>query len=187
MPITVLNVKGGMEMSNLILMVGVPGSGKSTIAKNVLKFAEGANTIRYISRDEIRYDLLEPGDSYFAKENLVMRYFIDEIREGLEEGYDVIADATHLNEASRFKIISRMLGTAASIKAILVDTPIEVVLGRNNNRAGLEKVPETQILKMYTSFEKPTAAEGINEVFTVNSDNEGDGDLWTELYKFIIE
>ena len=52
----------------LYLMMGIPGSGKSTYAK---QFAL-RNKIQYISRDEIRFSLLQPTDGYFDKENEVM-------------------------------------------------------------------------------------------------------------------
>ena len=55
-------------MAELILMMGIPGSGKSTWVKNHMKSDD-----IYISRDEIRFSLLQPGDEYFSKEKEVWR------------------------------------------------------------------------------------------------------------------
>ena len=52
-------------MKELVLMMGVPGSGKSTYAHNIIKTGD-----IYISRDEIRYSMLAEDDDYFAKENV---------------------------------------------------------------------------------------------------------------------
>ena len=40
--------------STLYVMIGVPGAGKSTFARNVLK---NINNAMYVSRDSIRYSL----------------------------------------------------------------------------------------------------------------------------------
>ena len=87
---------------HLYLMVGVPGSGESTYAKNILKDGD-----IYISRDEIRYSLLTEEDDYFAKENEVIKTFIDNIDKSLvnkEYCGDVYADATHLSPKSRAQV-----------------------------------------------------------------------------------
>ena len=85
-------------MSTLYMMVGIPGSGKSTFAKTL----KG----KYVSRDEVRFKLLQDEDDYFAKEKEVFQKFIYEIEEGLSKGNDVIVDATHLNKGSRYKLFS---------------------------------------------------------------------------------
>ena len=55
-----------MKQHILYLMCGCPGSGKSTwAAKNV-----GPGDV-IISRDQIRFDMLNDGEAYFCKENAV--------------------------------------------------------------------------------------------------------------------
>lgn len=51
-------------MANLILMCGVPGSGKSTWAKQHLKPSDV-----YISRDEIRFSLVAENGRIFFQRN----------------------------------------------------------------------------------------------------------------------
>lgn len=56
----------------IIMLVGVPGSGKSTYAQELIKELEAENhTVAYISRDKIRFNALEPNDLYFDKEKAV--------------------------------------------------------------------------------------------------------------------
>ena len=62
-------------MSNkpiLALMVGIPGSGKTTFAKKFCKYFH----YTYISRDDIRFSKIEDKDDYFDKESLVFTEFI---------------------------------------------------------------------------------------------------------------
>lgn len=174
-------VKGGMKMNNLILMVGIPGSGKSTTAKEIVRMSDGA--IKYVSRDNIRYDLLQPGDYYFSKEDLVFKYFIEEIRSELEEA-DVIADATHLNPQSREKVIRRVKDAAAAIKVIFVNVSLETALKRNDLRKGIERVPDNKILEMYSTFVPPRKLEGIADIFEVGEEGVKS---WKEIYKFVTE
>ena len=63
-----------MNMPKLMVMVGIPGSGKSTFAKH---YSEDANNmpIVWISRDEVRYSLISEKDEYFAKEKDVFKVF----------------------------------------------------------------------------------------------------------------
>ena len=81
-------------MINLHIMVGLQGSGKSTWARKQIGW--------YISRDEIREELREPEDDYFAVEDKVYDEFIRRIRLAISQDY---IDAAHLNEKSRYKLI----------------------------------------------------------------------------------
>ena len=93
-------------MKELVLMMGVPGSGKSTYARNTIKTGD-----IYISRDEIRYSMLTDEDDYFAKENEVIKTFIQYIDEALADTQHqgkVYADATHLSPKGRAQILNQL-------------------------------------------------------------------------------
>ena len=139
-----------MRMSTLWILVGIPGSGKSTWAK---KFVKDKN-IFIISRDEIRFSLLEPGDNYFAKEKRVWSEYIKRIQFFLSVG-DVIADATHLNEKSREKLLSALDLTYVHVNTVYFDIPLETCLKRNELREGLAKVPPETIQSMRSSLTDP--------------------------------
>lgn len=153
-------------MSKLYLMCGAPGSGKSYWATKHLTDKD-----KYISRDEVRFSFLQDGDDYFAKENEVFKEFIRQINENLEKGYNVFADATHLNFNSRNKTLCSIAAAVEEINVIYLDTPLEVCIERNSHRTGRKFVPETVIRNMYKSIKLPEKEEGINKIYIVK-DNE---------------
>lgn len=153
--------------STLYVMIGIPGSGKTTIAKNT---AENINAL-HISRDEIRFSLLTDKDNYFAKENQVYKEFTKQIREGLAAGHTVIADATHLNQKSRYKLFHNihLNPSETTVIGIYMRVPLETCLERNETRkGGRTYVPPHEIHNMYTHLQPPTYIEPFNYIYTFN-------------------
>ena len=143
--------------NKLYIMVGCPGSGKSTYAKKHFPHA------LYVSRDEIRFDLVAENEEYFSKEDEVFIEFINTINIGLAMGNDVVADATHLNSRSRNKLLKNLdpyLIRNIEIIAVIMTTPLNECIKRNENRKGTRSyVPPEVIKKMYHSFKAPTFEE----------------------------
>ena len=139
-------------MNNLYLMVGAPASGKSSYANN---FAESnGKPIKVVSRDTIRFSLLDDGAPYFSKEKAVFNKFIKEINEGLDNG-DVIADATHINEVSRMKVIKRIDLSKCKVSCIVLLTDELTAIKRNHLREGRARVPDQVIRDSYARFTHP--------------------------------
>ena len=149
--------------NSLIIMIGIPASGKSTYAK---KIKENSNIpVNIISRDKIRFHLLQENDEYFAKENEVYDIFISEIAKSLHEGNTTIADATHITKGSRMKLLaslSYILNEGYDDNLInypiigcVVKTPYEICRERNSLREGRLRVPETALKNMYASMSVP--------------------------------
>lgn len=148
-------------MNKLYIMIGCPGSGKSTFAKEkMLKGKE--DTIKYISRDEVRFSTIQEGQEYFSKETEVYHTFIARIRNALKNGFDVIADATHLNPSSRQKLFSFLGDSIKNVEviAVFMQTPLDICLERNELRKGTKTyVPPLQLKKMYGRLKRPTLFE----------------------------
>ena len=156
-----------MTPNVLYVMIGIPGSGKTTIAKNSVGCV-------HISRDEIRFSLLSESDNYFKKENQVYKTFIKQINDNLAAGKNVIADATHINQKSRNKLFHNLHidRSKTIVIAIYVNTPLDICLERNETRKGGRTfVPPHEIHNMYTRLEPPTYNEPFDYIYTFNGKN----------------
>ena len=139
-------------MNNLYLMVGAPSSGKSTYAREFRK--EHTPSPIIVSRDAIRFSMVKDGSPYFSKEKAVFKEFVREINEGLDEG-DVIADATHINEVSRMKLIKRIDLSKCKVSCIVLLTDELTAIKRNHLREGRARVPDSVISENYARFTHP--------------------------------
>ena len=175
-----------MKKPFIILMCGMPASGKSTAAK---KFTEWYNqnfnhsSCIVVSRDEIRFNFLRRNDidfdllkqydttKYFSKENEVFNTFIQMIKNNISFGFNVIADATHINWRSRKKIITALqdIQNKVNIFVWVINTPLDVCLERNSFRTGITKVPKRSMLSLFNSKDIPSLSESnIDKIFIDN-------------------
>lgn len=133
-----------MKQKNLVLLAGIPGSGKSTWLRTHL----GDGDV-YVSRDEVRFSIISDDEDYFAHETEVFDKFVAEIEENLNKGLRVFADATHINWASRRKLLERIHDKDnIDIDVYVFKTPLETCLERNEQRTGRAVVPRSVIRRM---------------------------------------
>ncbi len=150
----------------LFMLMGAPGSGKSTWVQNHLDL----NSL-WVSRDNIRFKLVNENEKYFSKETQVFEEYVKQINWGLSNGYTVFADATHLNRKSRYKLLRRIIVPADEINIIWVKTNLPVALDRNENRKGTRAyVPPNQLSNMYYAIEAPSFKEGYKYIYIVEED-----------------
>lgn len=144
----------------------VAGSGKSTWVKEHLHTFPGY--VKVVSRDDIRFFLVKKNEEYFSKEKEVFKQYIKEIKDGLRYYNTTVADATHLNEASRNKLL-RALGPAlhnVEVDAVVIKVKLETALEQNENRKGARSyVPPNQIHRMYSQQTMPTFEEGFDKIY----------------------
>jgi len=152
-------------MSKLIMMVGIPGSGKSTYIKN--NFPD----ITPVSRDAIRFESLdERGGEYFDYEDEVFDKFIRQIIGSLVADEVTIADATHLNKKSRARVLDKVRKFADEIEAVVLDTSVETAFKRNDQREGRAWVKHGIIRRMFFTMEMPEEAEGFNKITVIKEE-----------------
>ena len=131
--------------------MGIPGSGKSTWLSTHI-----GNNDTYVSRDEIRFSLLSDDEDYFSHETEVFDKFVSEIEEKLNSGKRVFADATHLNWASRRKLLERIHDKDnINIEAYCFVTSLGTCLDRNEKRSGRAFVPRGVIRRMNAQMTDP--------------------------------
>ena len=144
-----------MKQKKVWLLSGLPGSGKSTWARQ--KIAENGGV--WCSRDEVRFSIVKENEEYFSHEDEVFNTWIKQINKALEnpEVEDVYIDATHLNDKSRNKVLNRLTKNTdiEKITNVLFLTPLETCLERNKQRSGRAVVPEEIIRNMAKTFQIP--------------------------------
>ena len=157
-------------MAKLYILCGPSGAGKSTWAR---QFVEDNfdNDIRYISRDEIRFSIVKEEEDYFSHEKEVFKKFSGTIAQTLIDGFDVIADATHLNEFSRRKLTQAVDQYIDKYEIIYVvfNVDANTCVERNKERQGRADVPENIIRNMCRDFRAPTMDEDerVKEIIEV--------------------
>lgn len=148
----------------LYILIGCPGSGKTTWVKKNIK-----DTDRHISRDLIRFSLVSEDEEYFSRENEVWQKYLEAIMEELRKGNNVYADSTNLNKKARRKLLNgiKEILPMVDVNAVYIKVPLVTALKRNMQRNGREYVPETAIFRMFNSIEEPEIEEGFNYILTV--------------------
>lgn len=138
----------------LYIMVGAPGCGKTTYVRTHATPGQSA----HISRDAIRFAKLEEGESYFGREKEVYKTFIQQIVMAFDDCPwvdEVWADATHLTENSRKKLLSNLITVDIDVIPVVIMPELDICLGQNMLRTGRERVPDAIVEKMYNTYEDP--------------------------------
>ena len=152
-------------MNNTIyIAVGLPGSGKSTYAKNFIKDKE----IEYLSSDELRAKF-GSGETDQTCTNQVFGHIKRKVDEFLKDGKNVLVDATSVNRKERADYINTAKKYGAKVVALVFKMDRAGLIARNQKRGseGGRVVPDWVIDKMLAKYEEPSTSEGIDEVIYV--------------------
>lgn len=154
--------KEGKTMNSkptLTIMCGVPGLGKDWQIEHNDYFINLRDNV--VSRDKIRFGMIGENDDYFSREKQVFKEFVRQIASGLAEGKDMVANATHINEAGRSKLLNAIdkYGVEYNIVYFVLLGSVDTALRQNSMREGLANVPEEAIRRMAGSFTKPSFNE----------------------------
>lgn len=145
-----------LQGPEFIMLVGLPGSGKSTIAKHFQ-----IERYRVHSSDEIREELLSDINNQ-SKNGLVFETLHKRVREDLKEGRKVVYDATNIDYKKRMAVLDIIKDIECDKVCIIVATPYEECIRRNKERD--RSIPEEVITRMYKNFYIPQYYEGWDEI-----------------------
>lgn len=147
-------------MTEMIMLVGLPGAAKSFWANN---FVRDNPMYKIHSSDALRQELLgnvnDQGNNTKAFEILHKR-----IIEDLKAGISVIYDATNLNKKRRIGFL-RTLPKYVMTRCVLFLTPVETCIQNDSNRE--RQVGEKVILNMRKKFCPPHWHEGFHLIEAV--------------------
>ena len=142
-----------MSRPRLTLMVGLPASGKSTVAGGM----EGV----VVCPDDIRMEIF---NTEFDDKVEHMVWFLAKsmVRMLLKDGHDVVIDATNVAPFRRKPWIELGREYGAWVNAVWVDTTFTECVQRDVLRD--RHVPEEVFDRMVEEFEEPTMEEGFDLV-----------------------
>src|SRR4051794_1153387 len=134
-------------MPELIIFVGLPGSGKSTFYRNQL-----AGTHELISKD-----LMPNVRDRETRQQL-------EIDKALRAGKNVAVDNTNPTAAIRAPLIEVGKKHGARVIACYFQANVRACIMRNRQRQGKERVPDVAIFTTQKKLVPPATDEGFDEV-----------------------
>lgn len=136
-------------MSSLTITVGIPGCGKSTLAEKLR--TEGTIDV-IISSDAIREELTGDMENQDAN-RAVFDLLYQRVRSGLNQGLNVLVDATNLKAEFRRKLMLIGLDERADLRQALLfecSGKFDVCQARNLDRERV--VPEHVMTKFYAMY-----------------------------------
>jgi hypothetical protein len=140
----------------LVVLCGVPGSGKTTIARIVCGRIPGAV---HIQTDDIRRMIARP--KYTGPESVfVYNSCFHVAREALIRGRPVVLDGTFARSYHRAKALTKLQGLYGRLVLVYVMCSFDTARSRNASR--MDIVPEERLKGIYAHFEEPMKALRLN-------------------------
>jgi predicted kinase len=130
----------------LVVFVGLPGSGKSTYYQREL-----SSTHTLVSKDR-----MSPHNRRVQQKA--------QIAEALQKGRSVAVDNTNPTRADRKELIELGRALGARVVCLYFPLPAKDCVARNQQREGKARVPNVAIFAIAKKLEPPSLDEGFDEL-----------------------
>ena len=144
-------------MNSLIMLIGLPASGKTSYAQKMKK--RYGEELEIISSDAIRKELFGSEEEQKYNDKVFNEVF-HRTKKSILKNKITIIDATNLSRKRRIAFLKQF--NNCEKRATVFAIPFEVCCERNNSRERI--VPQYAMDRMYRSFEPPHWAEGFNRI-----------------------
>ncbi len=121
-------------MQKVLILQGIPGSGKSTWA--LKEVARSRGKIKRINKDDLR-QMVDGGEWSKQNEPVILQARNKLLIEFLLKGFDVVIDDTHLNPIHEIEIrslVDQHFGSAVIVETKFFDVPVEECIRRDSLR-----------------------------------------------------
>ncbi|TWT05405.1 AAA family ATPase [Planococcus sp. CPCC 101016] len=146
-------------MAHFIMLIGLPGSGKTTYARSLL---QSDKRWIHLSSDEIAQRNRLSCNSTNNQNTFEAMY--QETAFHLENGNNVIYDATNLASKRRKSLLNRIEKFQPETEALVFLTPYKVLKSRNSLRQDKERVPDSVMERYIRAFQLPRKDEKFNSI-----------------------
>lgn len=144
--------------SNLIVLCGIPGSGKTTLSEQIA------------NEQDVVLHCFDKRQGAFSptKAPSVRLQMCEDIAEDLRNGNSVVCDDLHTQSVWRENLLNAVAGTDCRKALIVMTTPLDECLRRNANRKC--RLPDAMIHSINGAYEPPTLEEGWDEIVFVTTE-----------------
>ncbi len=163
-----------LRKSDIILLCGLPGAGKSHFARKYFR----KSGRKRVNRKEIRKHLYEmfsfndkwTADMFCENEELLVKFIEKKIIEHiLFNNEKVLIDNISVSEKSRTDYISIARKMKKKISAVFLDTELSLCMERNRSQDKDDIVPESLIANLSARIAYPETREGFSEVMVIKN------------------
>jgi predicted kinase len=154
------------------MMIGVPGSGKSTAIKELMSSIPGLKTV---SSDEyIETVAKEKGKTYdevhMSSVDDAIKWMKSQIQSFIKSKQDFVWDQTNVVKSARIKKLRTLSSQGYNVTAITFELPIEELHKRLDKRTseGGKSISHKIINNMIDSYERPSYDEGFTTILIID-------------------
>ncbi len=136
----------------LLALCGIPASGKTSLAREILRATSSQEEVRLVSTDSWR------GHEYYSdfrpeNEQEVRKKALESTRSFLQSGWSVIHDDTNYYSSMRHELFSLAEEVECKFGVVYVNTPLDVALEWNAKRDII--IPPDVVSRIHDKFDSP--------------------------------